>query len=1859
MSEQANHFAKYRKQARPLMPDGRPARHFASERAPTIWETISGRGGVSLFERFRQNALDAWREGTLAGGSFAIVNDVVSDQIADGSPELRERMRHDRARLRRSFEEMPGSQNAAEFAAAFMGQLFGSATTAESFIPGPKWMGQGIKGRPRVTAAIEQGVNAAVLNAAIDPVVQVMSMHASEREEYDPWRTLYGAGFGGLVGGGLGLALGRSVAGDQADATPSPSSPASRIKTSPLLVGDDELATALTALRSDPQFIFANMDQVQGGRVFDQIQAAAVEARIPTRTDPAATFVELYVANKPFLTRTAPELVRVFDAALEMPQFAPMRGVLDGVRSEVLRRQRQFPEASLEATLNVARQRMVASGRLGTASPADFHVMRRGAATSGAPKRSDVALPEVPVFRDSVIEMMRRDHGDTVFERFDAAIERARAVYPESGVLPFEGALETMRQKGLSARLDFDALLTLYVSHSNAWRIRDDAGWRVFRDHVKALDPQLLTQLNNYKARLRKPRRAGPADVSPQSGMPHDATPGRPEEGRPTGTRMAARTTGVRKAEQRAMTGNDALPTIQSMTRDLASALGFSIRQGGLRSDVPAFYADGVLRLKSLNDFPQIAAGAAVHVVRRLAVRDVEALRVFAQANARELSDVSGRVGDFSVTRDLDDGQRAIANLIYLRVMNPPLVNKTFSRTSQALDAFLAARDPASLEGLRNAADAYGDYIIQPSADAMQGRIVSGAPAEIKKRERAYEFRERGWRGRIASVGAAFYKDFVDDLDPIKRAVRALGEAHLANTGQRLSLNVADDAYKLARLSRGAHASGQMDLMHGVTPYGQTRPEGPSLSGALERAIGPTGWSDGAAKEFSSYLTSLRFLVEWERYFRGELSGPPDTEPMGSLMRLVDEAEAANPEWRQAAMEVSAWAKQLWRLKYESGLITKEAYEAGLQRPFYVPVLRDMSDVTGRSESSKKVGGRGDQGNVFRFKGSDRDIIDPIQSLMWDAYQTRGIIARNDVFKALDDLASQVGFAGRQIVERMSDEDLVRIGAPPAATKNKGYAPDGVEARETLFSSEPLYEKDRIVESDPSARGADYGRLYVRESDAPLLYGEDTVRQRVDAQFRSRLDATSWEDLRAHLNLADQATLPEIIGAARNAGYDGINLEMNGERMIYVIRNPRMRDVTPDNVRDQTTLEALMDDDTGGDGAVSIFRPGGKGSRGEPIIYVWRNGEKQALRLADGQFGRDMYFALTQMQRDVRSLFVNTVAKPSAVLRTGVTASPDFMVANLVRDQVSAWILTGGQFTPFKDAFSGLKSEFARDEVARLYNHAGGIMGGAEASAVSDVRVSRDINALRRRGYLMQKASFKGFFELTEVSETGTRLGLFKKAYDVHRKRGLSEHEAVLEAAYLARDYLDFNRRGARMLHARRMVTFLNAATQGLDKSVRTLITPYFRAMQRGRSAGAMTAQEAAEVALATKAWARVTLIGLMGLSLTALYKDDPEYEEISEYLRATHWMVKAGDTWVSIPKPFELAFLSNIFERTFEHVAKEDPLAMQRMRDGLIELVSPPTTSPVVEIAMGLYSGTDRRTGRPIVPEYMAGLEPALQSTVYNSELSKAIGQAINVSPAMVDYMITTAGGTLGRDFLSYSNSLSPDRPGRGWDDAVLTKRFIKDVSRGSESRKQFWSFMGAKTGDFTRAAATYRAMVDDGDASLADAYIKRLPEDQRAYALLRTHWPQLAKTLHPLERAASSARRLSAIRRELYSADTSLAPAKKAQVDDVLSRMAMVDARNALVTLRIKGWSGRAPMNIADEIEMLRMIDPTTADKFAEVEKAAKLPDRKLQATVWKEVKALLLKDGAKADIGSFAARLDLQGGYRRRRNHYQARR
>lgn len=1160
---------------------------------------------------------------------------------------------------------------------------------------------------------------------------------------------------------------------------------------------------------------------------------------------------------------------------------------------------------------------------------------------------------------------------------------------------------------------------------------------------------------------------------------------------------------------------------LEDIAADLRAITGSPVRQGRLarapKGKVAGQYDrdQSVIRLRDMADI-ETQSHETAHALETEWGRTLQNLKL---QHRRELEPLAYAGAD--PRQQLSEG---FAEWFRFYVSNPNYARRQAPTFTRDFEAMLTARAPQQLEAIKAISQRYMNWTLTPSGQAVAADIVSQRRSNAVS-EAMSEMREEGPKAVIGQYMTKTYTALLDKLHPINKAVDELLKVYEQRTGQALDLKSAQDPYRLARLLQDSYGAGLNDAMHGVVPYHGLVSEGPSLSDAISLALGNQfrGWDDAAMADFAAYLTSRRALVEYDRFFAGEIPNPPGKFTRGDYEVTVRELEAANPNYAMAADMVHEWGRRMLRKKYESGFITQDLYDELIQRQDYVPMMRDLRDLDRDTTAPANMTLR--NSIMKAFKGSKRSVINPLESMLADAFHFNALMKQNDVFRALDDLARMAGPGSGKIVER--------------------------------------------------------------------------------------IPSTQLKGTKANVN--------EIIKiAAKDAG------------------------LSPQDVDQMTSLVDTM---MGPDATGTFFRAGDINEKGEPIIYVWRDGKKHALRLADGEFGRDLYNSLTGMNKEAHNLAVSVMALPTTIVRYGVTTAPHFVLANYIRDQVSAWVLTGDGFIPFLSGARGLYDEVTQAEITRIYNTFGGIMGGGNVASLDKARVKRDINSINKKGYHIKRfASIRGFAEFTELTETGTRLAIFRNQFKRAKKEGLTDFEAAVEAAYQARDYIDFGRHGSQTHTARRLVTFLNASVQGLNKTVRVLtgegsirkaIAPYVM----HRTGRPLSARDRRNIGQAAKAWAKVTAIGVFGLGLAALYKDDPEYQEISDYLRATHWMVKKGPgEWYAIPKPFELGFISNLFERSYESVYGRNPIAMQSFLSGLYEITAPPTGIPLFETMYELMHNKDGM-GREIVGRDIAGFEPWRQYTAQTSEIAKALGRAVDVSPAMIDHAIQGFGASWGRIITDASTARNQGKGIVETASGAITNRFIRDVTRGATSTRQFWDLISEDTGAMAQTSATYKNLFENGSEVEAERLLSTKDENTKAYALLTTHFEAKIDRLHPMVRARDAISVISKLRREIAGNDVrmiddeegriTLVPTERQMAQDLLAKLSMIEARNALVTIGTPGWAQKQLMETESLMEDLRTTSPELAEEMTQRMEKKKVYDFEAVREVWPEVKNRILED------------------------------
>lgn len=678
----------------------------------------------------------------------------------------------------------------------------------------------------------------------------------------------------------------------------------------------------------------------------------------------------------------------------------------------------------------------------------------------------------------------------------------------------------------------------------------------------------------------------------------------------------------------------------------------------------------------------------------------------------------------------------------------------------------------------------------------------------------------------------------------------------------------------------------------------------------------------------------------------------------------------------------------------------------------------------------------------------------------------------------------------------------------------------------------------------------------------------------------------------------------------------------------------------------------------------TVFHSETTKTRGEPISFYMDGGELRAVRLSSGKEGIALWEAVTELSPAIRQKYDDIAVAigqgVSATLRAGVTTNPSYAIANFLRDQGAAAILTRG-FIPIYSGLKGVVHDIRQTDMAKLYSYSGGISPGAAAFQIDDV-IQKDIAALARKGWTVQrlgalkdlregniKGAWRAWAETIGTAETGSRIAVFENAFNRAKKEGLSDYDAMWEAAFTAKDLLDFGRYGSRTEMMRLTIPFLNAWSQAISKAVRTLFVPLVRAP--------VTVAEKKARGNAGIALGKLGLTGLAGYTYYKFVQDHDAVRDASPETRATNVVVpgvlfgKPSEVafW---PKPFELAIGWNIGE-AIAQAEQGDERANIYFWRGLWEVISSPVLTPLVyKLPLELALNKSYSTGREITP---GDVQQRVAAEAKASSIGQAIGKVTGWSPLKVDYAIGGGFGNWGRDWLSISNATDPNKPEAALDEAIFARRFIKRAFGGSnEMIRYWWDMAGQRNGTYATAKAQFDFLVKSApinpvtqfrDDSKAQEFVAKLSDNQRVYVTMfksasdagKAEYGPDQRRLHPLVRASDAVSAINDYQASLnrniqiqFSTGkrVEMDPGKRRVVIDALDNLKRVEIRNALVMLREPGFKDRKILPVEDQWKALRDIDPKVAGEVATRYASQKVVPETTVAKLWPEIKRRVLQ-------------------------------
>lgn len=283
------------------------------------------------------------------------------------------------------------------------------------------------------------------------------------------------------------------------------------------------------------------------------------------------------------------------------------------------------------------------------------------------------------------------------------------------------------------------------------------------------------------------------------------------------------------------------------------------------------------------------------------------------------------------------------------------------------------------------------DYLRQSPLNRVLSHIDYGddtANIFTRAKERALEFKK------------GFRKNFFDDLDPLKQVINDITD------GKKLSID--RDAYAKLRLNRGVTGKVRVALEHGIVDN-----QGNKIGKSLKEITAPV--SDNI-DEFIAYISALRAKDLETR----NIDSGFNKKDVDEILSLYGD----NENFNKAAEELYSFENAiLQKTLVASGIITPEQLKAyNKANPHYVPFYRVMDEKFKQSKDSLSKAPK-------RIKGSTRDIINPLESIIKNTYSYYMIAEKNDAYKSLFNLANEYDGTGKWFDKVPTDMTGAKISA--------------------------------------------------------------------------------------------------------------------------------------------------------------------------------------------------------------------------------------------------------------------------------------------------------------------------------------------------------------------------------------------------------------------------------------------------------------------------------------------------------------------------------------------------------------------------------------------------------------------------------------------------------------------------------------------------------------------------------------------------------------------------------------------------------------------------------------------------------------
>ncbi len=768
--------------------------------------------------------------------------------------------------------------------------------------------------------------------------------------------------------------------------------------------------------------------------------------------------------------------------------------------------------------------------------------------------------------------------------------------------------------------------------------------------------------------------------------------------------------------------------------------------------------------------------------------------------------------------------------------------------------------------------------------------------------------------------------------------------------------------------------------------------------------------------DFEVFLVAQRDLElagEFGNRLPDEIKGVHPEESKAVIASLI---RKYGDDWRvlmDAGSSMREWSDEMvLQPLLQAGFIDELTYKLiKAKNQLYVPYKRLLDQAN--DYIATHLGTQGVRGKVLHeIKGSEKQILSPLQTWIELAYKAQWAYARNKVYRA--------AYLTGKAYEDAGVYEVPAKYVPVDFTQKQEI--DVRLRRELMDLARDLKVDVKMVRTLRGRRLGEFSRMLKEEVSEGLLPEEAAGQIRVRfATSEKTLSHEIGHALDSQYDLVDlliDRGTPEMRRELRRiADQRATEADSKSYKRYVRKKTEQVAEFVNRYINDRATAKAVAPETTQAFEKflnqharlkpLLTFRPSAQAGLLDFQNRVWarsplppeegcvpyyRDGKRRWLKLPP-----DLYHAAQNLMPAEMGILMQIARIPADALKSGAVLVPEFSLGrNPVRDIIQAWIFSRFGFNPFKwfrDAALLIGKDEATLEYRRQWEAGGGVLATLAESFTEPQKISAD--------YLKGKEGKVKYFAnplhalryASAYLENLTRFSIYKQA----REKGLSHAEAIHEAR---RTTLDFSRAGGHptVRYLNTLIPFWNASVAGVDKLVTELTGPNRKAVAR-------------------------RLAVLAGISVLAYLfaRTDDRYKELEDWERNYFWHLPLGPgaPLLRIPKPFEAGIIfGSVAERLAEALVTRNVKGVKSALGAAWDAATPEIIPTIARPYVESLANYDFFRGRPIEDVGLQRLPRGLRTKPWTSETAKAVGKLADISPVQLEHFIRQWTGGLGANY-------------------------------------------------------------------------------------------------------------------------------------------------------------------------------------------------------------------------------------------------